>query len=134
MENFYATLSLNNFVSIEEVKIHRRKLAKIYHPDKNAEELDTATLLMSKANNAYDIIGKSEKTKAEYDAQLKIYLAQPQRLQSENDRLSSKANEQAQLAKYASEQADNYKKLAGFAGLFSLAVLIWVLSQTNKKN
>jgi len=69
MKNHYFTLGLKLFSKAELVKSQYRKLAKLYHPDKNPNNA-LAEERFKQIANAYDTLSSTEK-KAAYDLQLK---------------------------------------------------------------
>jgi len=66
LKNLYHILGLPDFSSIEEVKKSFRKLAVLYHPDKNPEGAERFKEILS----AYEILSDPE-LKAKYDLSLK---------------------------------------------------------------
>ena len=74
MENYYKTLNLKDFASIDDVKTAYKTLAKKYHPDSNVSKSETekeeCLTKMKDINIAYDNIGDVSK-KSDYDNKLK---------------------------------------------------------------
>lgn len=67
MNNYYQILGLPNGSGIQEVKIAFRKLAKLYHPDKNPNGKEEFTKILK----AYEILS-DQRTKAQYDYNLSV--------------------------------------------------------------
>ncbi|TAE00052.1 MAG: J domain-containing protein [Bacteroidetes bacterium] len=74
-ENFYAILGLPNFASLIEVKQAFKKMAFLYHPDKNPDNLE-AEEKFKKINAVYQILGNPHK-KAIYDQYLIYGITNP---------------------------------------------------------
>lgn len=70
MKNYYETLEIPNFSSIAEVKKAFKKLAVLYHPDKNPDD-KTAEEKFKEINEAYQILS-DETAKERYDSLLAI--------------------------------------------------------------
>lgn len=69
MKNYYEILGLPDFSDIESIKKQFRKLAVMYHPDKNPEGEEK----FREIAEAYEILSDSEK-KHKYDARLRYQL------------------------------------------------------------
>lgn len=69
IDNYYRTLGLDNFASIDEVKKAYRLLAKKYHPDRNPDKED----VFKRVNEANSILSNASK-KALYDEKLRYSL------------------------------------------------------------
>ncbi|MTI39350.1 DnaJ domain-containing protein [Fulvivirga lutimaris] len=69
IDNYYRTLGLDNFATIDEVKRAYRLLAKKYHPDRNPNKED----VFKRVNEANSILSDAEK-KALYDEKLSYSL------------------------------------------------------------
>ena len=67
MKNYYSILGVSSTASAAEIKRAYRKLAVAYHPDKNPDP--NALRLFQEINEAYDVIGDSEKRKT-YDLRM----------------------------------------------------------------
>lgn len=67
MNNYYQILGLPTGSGIQEVKIAFRKLAKLYHPDKNPNGKEEFTKILK----AYEILS-DQRTKAQYDYNLSV--------------------------------------------------------------
>ena len=68
LPNYYLILGLTNDSSESEIKNQYRKLAKLYHPDRNP---DSSEEKMSQINKAYEVLS-DKKLKAEYDKFCKL--------------------------------------------------------------
>lgn len=68
MANLYEIMGLPRYASIEEVRHTFRRLAVVYHPDKNPGNAD-AEEKFKELSNAYDVLG-DEKKKSDYDLRL----------------------------------------------------------------
>src|SRR5690348_128172 len=64
MKDYYAILGVNRTASLLEIKRAYRKLAVLYHPDKNHDP--KAEQFFKEVNEAYDILGDESK-KSWYD-------------------------------------------------------------------
>lgn len=64
-ENYYTILNVPENATLEEIKKSYRKLSLKYHPDKNANDVNTVSKF-HKITEAYDVLGNEEKRK-EYD-------------------------------------------------------------------
>lgn len=64
-KGYYASLGVPYYATAEQIKQAYRKLAKLYHPDKNKSPFATASF--QKINEAYEVLGKTDK-RADYDA------------------------------------------------------------------
>ena len=67
--NYYEELGIKKEATVEDVKHAYRKLAKIYHPDKNPDNEKAAKRFVRIAE-AYEILSDKE-TRKEYDTTLK---------------------------------------------------------------
>jgi hypothetical protein len=67
IKNYYETLGVPHHASEAEIKRAYRKLAVAFHPDKNPSV--EAGILIKEINEAYDVLGDSEK-RNRYDLQL----------------------------------------------------------------
>ncbi|KAK5134585.1 hypothetical protein LTR08_006371 [Meristemomyces frigidus] len=65
--NYYADLDLPNTCSIDDIKKQYRKLALLYHPDRNAGKEDEYVPRFQAIQTASEILGDAT-TKAKYDA------------------------------------------------------------------
>ncbi|MCW5909856.1 MAG: J domain-containing protein [Cyclobacteriaceae bacterium] len=74
MKNYYAILGLNDFAHVQEVKRAYRKLALLYHPDKNPSA--EAAALFIEINEAYEALGDPQR-KMEHDRMLQGVPASP---------------------------------------------------------
>jgi len=72
MQNYYKTLGISNFASIEEIKKVYKALAKKYHPDKNPNNLK-AEERFKEISNAYSFLSDPIK-KQVLDKRLKLLL------------------------------------------------------------
>jgi curved DNA-binding protein CbpA len=67
VKDYYSILGIARTASTIEIKRTYRRLAVLYHPDKNSDP--EAAELFKKINEAYDVLGDSEKRKV-YDIRL----------------------------------------------------------------
>lgn len=67
MKNYYYILEVSKTASAEEIKRAYRRLALLYHPDKNPHP--TAEQVFKEINEAYDVLGDAEK-RQRYDYSL----------------------------------------------------------------
>lgn len=74
--NYYHTLGLDNFSSVEQVKLAYRKLAKKYHPDINPGQQGNEIFI--RLATAYRVLS-NEQNKATYDLKLYVYLNPPKK-------------------------------------------------------
>ncbi|KAK5126063.1 hypothetical protein LTR85_011418 [Meristemomyces frigidus] len=64
--NYYADLELPNTCSIDDIKKQYRKLALLYHPDRNAGEEEKYVPMFQAIQTAHEILG-DQTTKTKYD-------------------------------------------------------------------
>lgn len=64
MKDYYKTLGVNNKAALSEIKRAYRKLAVLYHPDKNPDP--EAESFFKEVNEAYDVLSDSAK-RMDYD-------------------------------------------------------------------
>lgn len=70
-KNYYEILGVNRKTPKDEIKLEYRKLAKIYHPDKNKNDVK-AEEMFKDINEAYATLMNDEKKK-KYDRQVAKY-------------------------------------------------------------
>lgn len=66
MKDYYKILNVQENATQDEIKRAYRKLAKKYHPDRNAND-DNAKSMFQDVNEAYGILG-NEESRAKYDS------------------------------------------------------------------
>jgi len=66
--DYYAVLSVQPNVSPQDLKRQYRRLAKIYHPDRNPGEEEWCTEQLSKVNEAFAVLS-DPRLRAQYDRQ-----------------------------------------------------------------
>lgn len=66
-KNYYSVLGLDKNATKDDIKKSYRKLALVYHPDKNNGNKDSEDKFKS-VNDAYQVLG-DDKSKAQYDSQ-----------------------------------------------------------------
>lgn len=127
MINYYKILNIEFGATETEIKKAFRKLATIYHPDKNkgskkSEELFKIIL------NAYEILSDKDK-KAEYDKNYKEYFLKKETYQNnskpkyeQNSRGTPKEKEKNK--KTYKSTTINYKFI-----IFLIIIIIWLISQ-----
>lgn len=69
---YYNILNVNKHATMQEIKESYRKLAKIYHPDKN-EKKEEAEKKFKKLSEAYEILGDQKKRQIYDNQQNPIY-------------------------------------------------------------
>jgi hypothetical protein len=88
--NYYKILGLENYASVDVVKVAYKKLIKQYHPDISSDP--DAEELTKYLNLAKDFLG-TQNSKDNYDRQLKLaYLIEINRLKSQSGKSKSKKN------------------------------------------
>lgn len=129
MINYYKILNIEFGATETEIKKAFRKLATIYHPDKNkgskkSEELFKIIL------NAYEILSDKDK-KAEYDKNYKEYFLKKETYQNnskpkyeQNSRGTPKEKEKEKNKKTYKSTTINYKFI-----IFLIIIIIWLISQ-----
>lgn len=108
MTNYYQILGLPNGSGIQEVKIAFRKLAKLYHPDKNPNGKEQFTKILK----AYEVLS-DQRTKAQYDYNLSVssvYAAKSGKTSSTSKKNYSFDEKEAQRRKYYDEHIKKYAK------------------------
>jgi curved DNA-binding protein CbpA len=76
MKNYYSILGVSNTASATEIKRAYRKLAILYHPDKNPNA--TAEQFFKEVNEAYDVLGDVQKRNIyDYRLQNPVYVSSP---------------------------------------------------------
>lgn len=72
MKDYYQVLGVGRFASASEIKIAYRKLAVLYHPDKNSDP--SAEYKIKEINEAYQTL-RDQKKRWEYDRRFNIAVA-----------------------------------------------------------
>lgn len=70
-KDYYSVLGISRVATLEEIKTTYKKLVKQYHPDIN--KTPEAEVKMKEINEAYDVLGDSEK-KGRYDIVFNHYI------------------------------------------------------------
>jgi len=70
--DYYTVLHLKPGCSIEEVRTQYRRLAKIYHPDRNPGEEEWCAEQLTQVNRAYEILSNRDR-KAAYDKEYGLH-------------------------------------------------------------
>ncbi|MCA6437851.1 MAG: J domain-containing protein [Bacteroidota bacterium] len=108
MINYYQILGLPNGSGIQEVKIAFRKLAKLYHPDKNPNGKEEFTRILK----AYEILS-DQRTKAQYDYNLSIsanYSSRAVKNTTQKKKNYTFDEKEEQRRKYYNEHIKKYAK------------------------
>ena len=92
-KDYYKILKVKKNATHEEIKKSYRKLAMLYHPDRNPDDVETAEEKFKEIAEAYDVIG-DEKKKMEYDNMF-----------GKRQRQSSNANSYAHNKNYYTREA-----------------------------
>lgn len=85
-KNYYEILGVNKTASNEEIKTAYRRLAQIFHPDKNGDEYTMALI-----NKAYDTL-KKETSRRQYDQLLMQFEHSEEKLSANNKHYDNHPN------------------------------------------
>ena len=66
LKNYYQILGINQYASNEQIKKAFRRLAMLYHPDRNLGNIDEAGEKFKEINEAYEVLG-DEQRRWQYD-------------------------------------------------------------------
>ena len=69
--NYYQILGIDQDASAEEIKKAFRRLAMLYHPDRNPENTEEAGKKFKEINEAYEVLGDEHK-RQQYDSLLSL--------------------------------------------------------------
>lgn len=121
IDNYYHILGLNEFASIEEVKLAYRKLAKKYHPDRNPDKPDYEEKF-KRISSAYQVLSDLDK-KADYDGKL-IFKKQ----QNNRPKVAKRYPRYAPPESYYAKKKRQYTPMAWmYAKIFIIALIMAVV-------
>lgn len=89
MQNYYAILEVSPTATMDQIKRSYRRLARLHHPDLNAQALD---IHIKRLNEAYRVLSDPVK-RARYDEQLRA----EQERRAELRRQREKARREAEM-------------------------------------
>jgi curved DNA-binding protein CbpA len=105
LQNYYEILGLTNQASLSEIKIAFRKLAKLYHPDKNPNGVEHFTKILK----AYEVL--SDPTlKASYDYKITYHQHQSITYTKTTAKKHNFTEQELKRRKYYDEHIKKYAK------------------------
>ncbi len=108
MSTLYEILGINKSATSEQIKTAFRKLAKIYHPDKNQGNKDAEEKFKS-IKNAYEVLSDTTKKK-KYDLSLENNIHQRQQTSKQKNYNDFTQEELKRRRYYQEFYANEFKK------------------------
>ncbi|MDX2173642.1 MAG: DnaJ domain-containing protein [Bacteroidota bacterium] len=105
MQNYYEILGLSNQANLSEIKIAFRKLAKLYHPDKNPNGIEH----FAKVLKAYEVLSDPN-LKASYDYKITYHHYQSHTYTKTTAKKHNFTEQELKRRKYYDEHIKKYAK------------------------
>lgn len=108
MQNYYEILGLNSKANLSEIKIAFRKLAKLYHPDKNPNGIEHFTKILK----AYEVLSDPS-LRASYDYKITYHNHQTNVYTKTTAKKHTFTEQELKRRKYYDEYIKKYAKTHG---------------------
>ncbi|MDY3326733.1 J domain-containing protein [Riemerella anatipestifer] len=126
MNNYYKILNISESATPDEIKRSYRRLALIYHPDRESGDVR----MFLKIKNAYDVL-IDEKEREKYDLELKINRIFEKGQNSETKQYRNFYREPTQVNKYH-KLTDTQKTILFIIVTLIVSVIIYLMIEESK--